>query len=190
MGQSAGLFMGATPQKHQWSLALAADSRGETPTAATQGPAAAMATRRTERPVRDERVMEEMVSAREPSESTAKSAGEPREPWQRWHDGGGVTAVSYTPVAIHPGAVAQRHAYTATRDTGRETQARGRSQNVWSPDRARPVHPARDVARAASHMGRVVFGPQVRVPSTPVSTPRGGTGPAGYRRGLSLGGGC
>jgi hypothetical protein len=62
MGQSAGLFMGATPQKHQWSLALAAGSRGETPTAATQGPAAAMATRRTERPVRDERVMEEMVS--------------------------------------------------------------------------------------------------------------------------------
>jgi RNA-directed DNA polymerase len=39
-----------------------ADSRGETPTAATQGTEAARAKPRTESPVSDERVMEEMVS--------------------------------------------------------------------------------------------------------------------------------
>ena len=54
--------MGAKPQKNQLSLALAADRRGETPTAATQGTEASMAKPRTESPVRDERVMEEMVS--------------------------------------------------------------------------------------------------------------------------------
>jgi hypothetical protein len=62
MGQSAGFFMGATQQKHQLSLALAADRRGEPPTAATPGTEASMAQLRTESPVRDERVMEEMVS--------------------------------------------------------------------------------------------------------------------------------
>jgi hypothetical protein len=39
-----------------------ADRRGETPTAATQGTEASLAQLRTESPVRDERVMEEMVS--------------------------------------------------------------------------------------------------------------------------------
>jgi RNA-directed DNA polymerase len=54
--------MGAKQQKNQLSLAFMADSRGETPTAATQGTEAAMAKLRTESPVSDERVMEEMVS--------------------------------------------------------------------------------------------------------------------------------
>jgi len=54
--------MGAKQQKNQLSLAFAADSRGETPTAATQGTEASMAKPRTESPVSDERVMEEIVS--------------------------------------------------------------------------------------------------------------------------------
>jgi RNA-directed DNA polymerase len=54
--------MGAKQQKNQLSLAFAADSRGETPTAATQGTEASMAKLRTESPVSDERVMEEIVS--------------------------------------------------------------------------------------------------------------------------------
>jgi hypothetical protein len=56
------LCMGAKPQTHPGSLACAADRRGETPTAATPGPAASMATLRTECPVSDECVREEMVS--------------------------------------------------------------------------------------------------------------------------------
>jgi RNA-directed DNA polymerase len=54
--------MGAKPQKNQLSLAVAAASRGETPTAATQGTEASMAKLRTDSPGSDERVMEEMVS--------------------------------------------------------------------------------------------------------------------------------
>jgi RNA-directed DNA polymerase len=54
--------MGAKQQKNQLSLAFGADSRGETPTAATQGTEASMARPRTESPVSDERVMEEIVS--------------------------------------------------------------------------------------------------------------------------------
>lgn len=54
--------MGAKQQKNQLSLAFAADSGGETPAAATQGTEASMAKPQTESLVRDERVMEEMVS--------------------------------------------------------------------------------------------------------------------------------
>jgi hypothetical protein len=54
--------MGAKQPKNQLSLAFMADRRGEPPTAATPGTAASRAKRRTERPVRDERVMEEIVS--------------------------------------------------------------------------------------------------------------------------------
>jgi RNA-directed DNA polymerase len=54
--------MGAKQQKNQLSLAFVADKRGETPTAAAQGTEASMAKLRTESPVSDERVMEEMVS--------------------------------------------------------------------------------------------------------------------------------
>ena len=54
--------MGAKQQKNQLSLAFAADSRGETPTAATQGTEASMAKPQTESLVSDERVMEEIVS--------------------------------------------------------------------------------------------------------------------------------
>jgi hypothetical protein len=54
--------MGAKPQKNQVSLAVMADRRGETPTAAPAGTAASRATLWTERPVRDERGREERVS--------------------------------------------------------------------------------------------------------------------------------
>jgi RNA-directed DNA polymerase len=54
--------MGAKQQNNQWSLAFMADSRGEPPTAATQGTEASRAKLRTESPVSDERVMEEIVS--------------------------------------------------------------------------------------------------------------------------------
>jgi hypothetical protein len=54
--------MGAQPQTNQVRRACAADRRGETPTAATQGTEASMATPRPERPVRDERVRAERVS--------------------------------------------------------------------------------------------------------------------------------
>ncbi len=54
--------MGAKQQKNQLSLAFMADSRGETPTAATEGTEASMATPWTESPVSDERVREEIVS--------------------------------------------------------------------------------------------------------------------------------